>query len=298
MYDIYAPFATNVDLSLSYDEAFDLVLKALAPLGGDYKQLLLKAKNERWIDVFETGGKRSGATTLQGGKHPYISLNWRLSVTDIFTLAHELGHAVHGYLETGAQAYCKRTHTHFVGEVASRCNEILLIKYLYNNAEDVNLKKYLLGYYLDTHLKGSFFRQTQLAEFQRTVHAAAEAGEGLTRDYLCNTYYEINKKYYGDGIVYDEEIAFEWARIGQLYAGFYVYQYATGIAAAITVATRILKEGESAVKDYFKFLSSGGFMPSVDELCLAGVDMTTSAPFEAAIGEFTSAVAELEKLAK
>lgn len=295
MYDIYAPFAKDVD-TYTYDEAFDLVVKALSPLGEEYKRILLKVKAERWIDVYETAGKKGGGTTIQTGAHPYIILNFRGGLRDVFILAHELGHAVHGYLETKAQPFSKRLHTTFTAEVASQCNEILLIKYLYNNAKDINLKKYILGYYLDNLLKASFFRQTQLAEFQQTVHAAAEAGKGLTRDYLCGTYYELNKKYFGEGIVHDEEISCEWARIGQLYTGFYVYQYATGIAAAISIANKILEKGESAVGDYFEFLSSGCSMPPVEELCLAGVDLTTAEPFKEAIEEFTSAVSGLEKL--
>lgn len=298
MYDIYAPIVNNAEISMEYDDAYELVIEGLAPLGKDYQRLLKKAHDERWIDVYENTGKTSGAySSFGGGVHPFVLLNYTKTLNDIFTIAHEMGHSIHTYKSHEAQPFYKKSYTLFVAEIASTCNEVLLLKYLYNKEEDVTLKKYLLNYYIDM-IRSTLFRQTQFAEFEQIVHAKAEAGVPLTKDFLCETYYNLNKQYYGDGIVHDEEIAYEWSRIPHFYRSFYVYQYSTGIISAISIAKRILDKGESAVQDYFKFLSSGGSMPPVEELKLAGVDLTTMTPFETAMKEFEDTINEFKKLSQ
>jgi len=298
MYDVYAPLVSDSSLSLEYDEAYDLVIKGLAPLGKDYQELLKRAHDARWIDVYENTGKRSGAYSAGGGDvHPYVLLNYTKTTNDIFTIAHEMGHSIHTYKSSAAQPFAKQSYTLFVAEIASTCNEVLLLKYLYNNTTDIGLKKYLLNYYIDT-IRSTLFRQAQFAEFEQIVHAEAEKGTPLTKEFFCNTYLNLNKQYYGDGIIHDDEIACEWARIPHFYRSFYVYQYATGIITAISIAKRILAKGESAVNDYFKFLSSGGSAAPADEIKLAGIDLTTITPYEDAMKEFKDTIDEFEKLSK
>jgi oligoendopeptidase F len=206
-----------------------------------------------------------------------------------------MGHAMHTYKSSAAQPYSKADYTIFLAEIASTVNEVLLLKHLYNKTDDVNLKKYLLTYYMDS-IRTTLFRQTQFAEFEQLAHAKAEAGVPLTKENLCEIYYSLNKQYYGEGLVHDEEIAYEWARIPHFYTSFYVYKYATGIISAISIVKRILTEGESAVKDYFAFLSSGGCEDPVSILKKAGVDLTTKAPFEAAMQEFKNTLEEFKSL--
>ena len=215
----------------------------------------------------------------------------------MFTVAHEMGHALHTYKSNETQPYAKANYTIFLAEIASTVNEVLLLKHLYKKTDDKNLKKYLLNYYIDM-FRATLFRQTMFAEFEAIAHDKAEKGEALTKDNLCEVYYKLNQEYYGDGVVHDKEIAYEWARIPHFYNSFYVYKYATGITSAISIVKRILAEGESAVKDYFTFLSSGGCTDPVSILKKAGVDLTTKAPFEAAMQEFESTLDELEKLLK
>ena len=296
MYDIYAPLVENADLSLSYEEAYDLVVEGLAPLGKDYQSLLRRAKDERWIDVCETEGKKSGAySTGAYETHPYVLLNYQKTTNEIFTIAHEMGHSIHTYKSSAAQPYTKADYTIFLAEIASTVNEVLLLKYLLGKATDKKTKKYLLNYYMDM-IRATLFRQTQFAEFEQIVHKKAEDGEPLTDENLCATYYDLNKKYYGDAIVHDKEIAYEWARIPHFYRSFYVYKYSTGIISAISIAHRVLTEGESAVQDYFKFLSGGCSTDPVSILKWAGVDLTTKAPFKTAMKEFADALDEFEKL--
>lgn len=296
MYDIYAPLVENADLSLSYEEAYDLVVEGLAPLGKDYQALLRRAKDERWIDVCETEGKKSGAySTGAYETHPYVLLNYQKTTNEIFTIAHEMGHSIHTYKSSAAQPYTKADYTIFLAEIASTVNEVLLLKYLLGKATDKKTKKYLLNYYMDM-IRATLFRQTQFAEFEQIVHKKAEDGEPLTDENLCATYYDLNKKYYGDAIVHDKEIAYEWARIPHFYRSFYVYKYSTGIISAISIAHRVLTEGESAVQDYFKFLSGGCSTDPVSILKWAGVDLTTKAPFKTAMKEFADALDEFEKL--
>ena len=258
--------------------------------------LLRRAKEERWIDIMENDGKRSGAySTGVYDTHPYVLLNYQQTTNDIFTTAHEMGHAIHTYQSNKTQAYEKSNYTIFLAEIASTVNEVLLLKHLYKTTEDKDLKRYLLTYYMDM-IRATLFRQTQFAEFEQQAHAKAENGEPLTKENLCNLYYDLNKQYYGDGIIHDEQIAYEWARIPHFYNSFYVYKYATGIISAISIVSRILTEGEPAVKDYFAFLQSGGCTDPVTILKRAGVDLTTKAPFEAAMKEFAETLAEFESL--
>ncbi len=296
MYDIYVPLVDNADIKLPFEEAYQLVIEGLAPLGEDYQNILRKARAEGWMDVCENEGKRAGAYSAAiYDSHPYVLLNYQESTNDIFTIAHEMGHAIHSYKSNAAQPYAKADYTIFLAEIASTVNEVLLLKHLYKKSEDKNVKKYLLNYYMDS-IRATLFRQTQFAEFEQIAHAKAEAGEALTKESLNEVYYQLNKEYYGDGIIHDERIAYEWSRIPHFYNAFYVYKYATGIISAISIAKRILTEGESAVKDYFAFLSSGGCEDPVSILKKAGVDLTTKAPFEAAMQEFADTLAEFKKL--
>ncbi|MBR2341798.1 MAG: oligoendopeptidase F [Clostridia bacterium] len=296
MYDIYAPLVENAEIKLGFEEAYELVVEGLAPLGKEYQELLRTGKRDRWIDVHENDGKRSGAYSMGiYGIHPYVLLNYQETTNDIFTVAHEMGHAIHTYQSSDEQPYAKSQYTIFLAEIASTVNEVLLMKHLYAKTEDKNVKKFLLNYYMDM-MRATLFRQTQFAEFEQIAHAKAENGEPLTKENLCDIYYGLNKKYYGDGIEHDAEIAYEWARIPHFYRSFYVYKYATGIISAISIVKRILAEGEPAVKDYFEFLRGGNSTDPVSILKKAGVDLTTKAPFETAMQEFENTLEEFEKL--
>ncbi len=295
-YDIYAPLVKGADLKLPYDEAYEYVIKGLAPLGKEYQELLRKGHDERWLDVEETDGKRNGAySTCCPGLHPFVLLNYKPTISDIFTIAHEMGHSLHSHFSNENQPFAKSFYTIFVAEVASTVNEVLLLKYMLNNAKDDNFKKYLLNYYLDT-IRATLHRQTMFAEFEYGAHSMAEKGEPLTKDNLCELYAGIGKKYYGEDIEHDFNISCEWARIPHFYRSFYVYKYATGIITAINIANRILTEGVQAVKDYFKFLCGGSSTDPVSLLKLAGVDLTTKQPFDFAMGEFDKTLTEFEKL--
>ncbi len=297
MYDVYASPIEDAEMKLDYEDAFKLVKEGLAPLGETYQNLLQQAHDNGWIDVEETEGKRNGAYSIgvYGLSHPYVMLNYQPTTSDIFTIAHELGHAMHTYFSCKNQPQEKADYKIFVAEVASTVNEVLVIRHLLKNTDDVNLKRYLLSYYMDT-LKGTFFRQTQFAEFEYIAHDMAEKGQPLTKDALCEVYLNLNKKYYGRSVVSDPEIAYEWARIPHFYRSFYVYKYATGIVSAVSIAERILNEGEPAVADYFKFLSSGGSDSPVELLKLAGVDLTKMDAFNACMESFKAALLEFETL--
>ncbi len=295
-YDVYAPLVEGVEFKLGYEEAFDYVIKGLSVLGENYQKLLEKGRSERWIDVEETEGKRSGAYSSGCyGVHPYVLLNYQPTVSDVFTIAHEMGHSLHTYFSNEAQPYAKSQYRIFVAEVASTVNEVLLLKYMLANANDDDFKKYLLNYHLDS-MRATLHRQTMFAEFESEAHAVAERGEALTKELMCSIYKEIGKKYYGDAIEHDYNISCEWARIPHFYTSFYVYKYATGITAAINIANRILTEGEPAVQDYFKFLKGGSSTDPVSLLKLAGVDLTDTKPFEVAMKEFDDTLTEFEKL--
>ena len=297
MYDLYLPLVADAELKLDYEEAYKLVIEGLAPLGETYQGLLQEAHDNGWIDVEETEGKRSGAysTGAYGLPHPYVLLNYQPTTNNVFTIAHEMGHALHSYHSQKAQPQEKAGYRIFVAEVASTVNEVLLLKYLLKKTEDANLKKYLLSYYMDM-IKSTCFRQTQFAEFEFLAHDMAEKGQPLTKDALCDAYLELNKKYYGRSVISDPEIAYEWARIPHFYRAFYVYKYATGIISAISIAERIYTEGAPAVEDYFRFLSSGGSDSPVELLKLAGVDLTKKDAFEAAMASFKDALEQFEAL--
>lgn len=287
IYDVFIPLTENAEIKLPFDKAYETVVDGLALLGKDYQELLRKGRRDRWIDVCESEGKRNGAysTSVYGAPHPYVLLNYQETTNDVFTIAHEMGHALHTYKSRQAQPYSKADYTIFLAEIASTVNEVLLLKHLYKNSKDDNLKKYLLNYYMET-IRATLFRQTQFAEFEQLAHEKAESGEALTKDNLSEIYYNLNKQYYGDGIIHDERIRYEWARIPHFYSAFYVYKYATGIISAISIVKRIEKEGENAVKDYMQFLSAGGSEDPVTILKKAGVDLTTEEPFKVAMQEF------------
>ncbi len=296
MYDIYVPLVDDAEIKMPFEEAYELVIEGLAPLGEGYQSLLRKGRTEGWIDVCENEGKRAGAYSSGSyDTHPFVLLNYQETTNDIFTVAHEMGHALHSYKSNETQPYAKANYTIFLAEIASTVNEVLLLKHLYKKTEDKQLKKYLLNYYMDS-IRATLFRQTQFAEFEQIAHAKAEDGEALTKESLSEIYYQLNKDYYGEGIVHDEEIAYEWARIPHFYNSFYVYKYATGIISAISIVKRILTEGQPAVDDYFKFLSSGGKTDPVTILKQAGVDLTTKAPFEAAMLEFKETLEQFKAL--
>lgn len=295
-YDVYAPLVSDVEVRMEYDDAYDYVIKGLAPLGKEYQALLKRGHDERWIDVEETEGKRSGAySTGCFGVHPYVLLNYKPTINEIFTVAHEMGHSLHTYFSSHNQPYAKSDYKIFVAEVASTVNEVLLLKFMLGDTDDINLRKYLLNYYLDT-IRATLHRQTMFAEFEYEAHDMAEKGEPLTKELLCEIYGRIGKDYYGESIEHDFHISCEWARIPHFYRAFYVYKYSTGIITAMNIAHRILTEGEPAVKDYFKFLSSGSSSDPVSLLRLAGVDLESTVPFEFAMKEFADTLAEFEKL--
>ena len=296
MYDIYTPMIADAAKSVKYQEAQKTICEALAVLGDDYVALLKEGFANRWIDVYENKGKRGGAYSATAyGVHPYMLLNYTDTFDDMFTTAHEMGHSMHSYYSNKTQPYIYSNYKIFVAEVASTCNEILLLEYLLKNCNDKKEKAYLLNHYLDS-FKGTVFRQTQFAEFEKTTNEMVEAGENLNADNLCKLYKEINEKYYGPDMISDDEIAYEWARIPHFYYNFYVYQYATSFCAAVAIAEMILKEGEPAVTRYKKFLSSGCTDAPVELLKIAGVDLTTPAPIQAALAKMGEIVKELEAL--
>ena len=296
MYDLAIPLVEDAELRLSFEDAFELVLKGLSPLGEEYNALLRKGRDERWIDVCETEGKRGGAYSIGiYGNHPYVLLNYQQTTHDVFTIAHEMGHALHSYFSNANQPYAKADYKIFVAEVASTVNEVLLLKYLLHTTEDKKLKKYLLNYFMDM-IRTTLFRQTQFACFEQEAHAMAERGEPLNKDNLSALYYSLNKKYYGDALTHDKQIAIEWARIPHFYRSFYVYKYATGITAAIAIAGKILSEGKPAVERYFEFLKGGCSTDPVSLLKGAGADLTDKETFASAMREFEAALAEFESL--
>lgn len=296
MYDIYTPMIKDAAKEVPYEEAQEIIKKALAVLGDDYVALLDEAFKNRWCDVYENKGKRGGAySSCSYGTHPYMLLNYNNSLDAMFTTAHEMGHSMHSWFSNQAQPFIYSDYKIFVAEVASTCNEILLLEYLLKNCTDKKEKAYLLNHYLDS-FKGTVFRQTQFAEFEMLTNEMQEKGESLNAENLCALYKEINEKYYGKDMISDEEISYEWARIPHFYYNFYVYQYATSFCAAVAIAERILKEGEPAVKEYKKFLSSGCTDAPVELLKIAGVDLTTGAPIDAALSKMGEIIDELEAL--
>ena len=296
MYDLYVPVIDGAsEFKYDYEKAFETVLAGLAPMGQEYVSMLKKAHDERWIDVEETEGKRGGAYMMGVyGVHPYVLLNHALTTHSVFTIAHELGHAMHSYYSQAAQPYLKSDYAIFVAEVASTVNEVMLLKYLISVTEDVPTKKYLLTYYLDM-FRTTVYRQTMFAEFEKKAHDYDMKGKPLTPDTLNAIYYKLNKQYYGPGVKHDSLIKYEWARIPHFYSAFYVYKYATGLISAVSIARGILQDAKN-FEAYKKFLSAGGNGSPYEILKLAGVDLMTEAPYEAAAREFSETLAELKAL--
>lgn len=296
MYDIFTPLVKEVKMNVSYEEAKATVLKGLSPLGEEYLNVLKEGFENRWVDVHENVGKRSGAYSSGAyGTNPYILLNWQNNLNNLFTLVHEFGHSVHSYYTRKYQPFPYGNYSIFVAEVASTCNENLLNEYLLNTIEDEKKRIYLLNHYLEG-FRGTLFRQTMFAEFEHTIHIKAQNGEALTADMLTKEYYELNKKYFGENVVIDEEIGLEWARIPHFYYNYYVYQYATGISAATALSKQILAEGQPAVERYITFLKSGSSDYPIEVLKKAGVDMTTAEPVREALQVFEEKLDELEAL--
>lgn len=296
MYDVYTPMIADAARKISYEEAKETILKALAPLGEDYVALIKEGFDNRWIDVYENVGKRSGAYSAGSySTHPYVLMNYNDSLDNMFTLAHEMGHAIHSYLSNKTQPYIYSHYKIFVAEVASTCNEVLLMQYLLKNTTDPKERAYLLNHYLDS-FKGTVYRQTMFAEYEMKTNAMAEAGESLTAAALDKVYYDLNCKYFGDDMISDPEIAVEWARIPHFYYNFYVYQYATGFSSAVAIAQNILKNGAPAVEKYKEFLSGGCSQDPVSLLKIAGVDLESPKPIQDALDVFGEILDEMEKL--
>ncbi len=296
MYDIYTPMIADAAKKISFDQAKETVLAALAPLGEEYVGKVKEGFENRWIDVYENRGKRSGAYSAGAyGAHPYVLLNYHDTLDNMFTLAHEMGHAMHSYYSNEAQPFIYSQYKIFVAEVASTCNEILLMEYLLAHTDDKKERAYLLNHYLDS-FKGTVFRQTMFAEYELLTNQMAENGEGITAESLSALYLKLNQSYYGADMVSDPEIAYEWARIPHFYYDFYVYQYATGFSAAVAIAHAILKEGAPAVERYRKFLCGGCTKSPVELLKIAGVDMEDPAPVQEALDVFGSIIEQLEEL--
>ncbi len=297
MYDLYTPIVGDADKEIPYEEAKQIIIKALAPLGEDYISILKEGFENRWIDVYENEGKRGGAYSSCGDPHPYVLLNQKDTLDSMFTIAHEMGHSLHTVYSMKHQPVCQQDYVIFVAEIASTCNEVLLVRYLLNNTSDKRERAYLINHFMES-FRGTVYRQTMFAEFELFMNQLGETGASLTADALCEKYYELNKQYFGDAITVDPEIAYEWERIPHFFYNFYVFQYATGFSAACAIANRILTEGEPAVADYKKFLSAGGSMDPISILKLAGVDMTTAAPINEALKLFGELLDEMEELMK
>jgi oligoendopeptidase F len=294
MYDMYVPIVKDIDKLIDYDQAYDIVVKGLEPLGEEYRETIIQAKNSGWIDVEETKAKRSGAySSSVYGTHPYVLLNHKGTTNDMFTIAHEIGHAVHSYTSNNAQCYEKASYTIFVAEIASTVNEVLLIKHLLKQAKGQE-RIYLLSYYIDM-IRTTLFRQTMFAEFEKYSHEEFENGESLSGEKLTKFYHNLNSEYYGKSVINDDYIGYEWARIPHFYNDFYVYKYATGITCAINIVNMILND-PSCVEKYKEFLSAGGSMDSLDIIKIMGIDLTKKAPFDVAMKEFESLQKELSLL--
>lgn len=295
MYDVYAPMVSGVDAKVPYDQAKETVYQALAPLGADYQSIIRRALDSRWIDVYENVGKRSGGYMAGSLVHPYILLNYQDDLDSMFTLAHELGHAVHSYLSNQTQPTVYRDYVIFVAEVASTCNEALLMEHLLSATQDKRQRAWLINHFLE-QFKGTLYRQTMFAEFELRMGELAAQGETLTADLLSREYLALNQAYFGPDMVSDPQIALEWARIPHFYYNYYVFQYATGYSAAIALSQRVLHGGEQAVKDYLGFLSGGCSQDPIDLLKGAGVDMASPQPIQQALDKFGQLLDEMEAL--
>ncbi len=294
-YDTYTSLIPGVDRKIPYAEAKKTIYDALHPLGDEYRAILQEGFDNRWIDVYENEGKRGGAYSAGAAVHPFVLMNYDETLNSQFTLAHEMGHALHSYLSNKTQNPIDADYVIFVAEVASTCNEALLMQYLLGKTEDKKERAYLINYFLD-QFKGTLYRQTMFAEFELIMGRHVAAGRTLTADLLCQEYKKLNELYYGPDMIVDDEIAMEWARIPHFYYNYYVFQYATGYSAAIALSRRILSEGESAVKDYLAFLSGGCSKSPIDLLKGAGVDMTSPEPVNQALQLFGELLDEMEAL--
>lgn len=296
MYDLYVPMTADADKKISFEEAKENVLNAMSVLGEDYVALLKEGFANRWIDVYENAGKRSGAYSAGCRVHPYVLLNHQDNLDSEFTLAHEMGHALHSYLSNKNQPVVDSDYVIFVAEVASTCNEALLMQYLLGKTTDKRERAYLINYFLE-QFRGTLYRQTMFAEFELKMSEMNAAGESINADSASRVYHELIDLYFGDGVTHDELIDLEWARIPHFYYNFYVYQYATGFSAAIALSQKILKEGAPAVEAYKKnFLSAGCSKDPVSILKDAGVDMSTGKPIADALKLFDSLLDEMEEL--
>lgn len=294
-YDVYTPLLKDEPAKIPFAQAKQTVYDALYPLGDGYRAILKEGFENRWIDVYENQGKRGGAYSAGTKVHPFVLLNYSGSLDSQFTLAHEMGHALHSYLSNKHQNPIDSDYVIFVAEVASTCNEALLMEYLLKKTTDKKERAFLINHFLD-QFKGTIYRQTMFAEFEKFMGAAVDAGQTLTADMLCAEYARLCKLYYGEDMVVDDQIAMEWARIPHFYYNYYVFQYATGYSAAIALSRRILREGEPAVKDYLGFLSGGCSKSPIDLLKGAGVDMTSPAPVNDALKLFGELLDEMESL--
>lgn len=296
MYDIYVPMIPDVDSQILYPEAKETILKALAPMGEDYIAKLKEGFDNRWVDVYENEGKAVGAYCAgMYGTHPFVLMNYTDTMDDMFTLAHEMGHAMHSCYSNENQPFIYAQYAMFVAEVASTCNEVLLLEYLLKNTTDRSQRAYLLNHYLDS-FKGTLYRQTMFAEYELITNRMAEQGESLTADALTKVYHDLNEKYYGPDMISDEEIGYEWAKVPHMYMNFYVYQYATSFSAAVAIAHRILTEGAPYVAEYKRFLSGGCTKPPVELLKITGVDLESPQPIQDALDVFGTILEELEEM--
>lgn len=295
-YDIYAPLTSDYTVKVSYENAKETVLDALKILGDDYVSQVKKGYESGWVDVYENDGKRRGAFSWGAyGTHPYIFLNYTETLNDIFTLIHETGHAMHTYYSNETQPYTYAGYKIFVAEVASTCNEVILIDYLLKHSRSDEEKKYLYGHYLE-QFKGTLFRQTMFAEFEMITHRMAQDGEVLNAESLCGTYKKLNEKYFGKDMVIDEEIAYEWARIPHFYTPFYVYQYATGFSAAVAIATKIINGDKEVLHGYREFLKGGSSMHPIELLSLCKIDMSKPDVIQDALNVFGSLIEDFKKI--
>ena len=295
MYDLYTPLVAGVDNKTPIEEAKKNVYDALAPLGDDYRKILQEGFDNRWIDIYENAGKRSGAYSAGAKVHPFVLLNYTGTLDSQFTLAHEMGHALHSYLSNKHQNPLDSEYVIFVAEVASTCNEALFMEHLLSKTTDKKERAYLINHFLE-QFRSTLYRQTMIAEFELNIGKMAQEGTALTPDVLNAEYRRLNRLYYGESIVLDDEIDMEWMRIPHFYYNYDVFQYATGYAAAIALSRRILREGETAVKDYLEFLSGGCSKSPIDLLKGAGVDMSTTKPVEEALALFGELIGEMEAL--
>jgi oligoendopeptidase F len=296
MYDLFTPLVEEFDMEISYEQAKSIVKESLKPLGEDYLTVLQEGFDNGWIDIYENEGKRSGAYSWGAyGTHPYVLLNHKDNLNSMFTLAHEMGHAMHSYYSDNNQTYRNAQYPIFLAEVASTLNEALLMDHMLNKSTDPKEKLYLLTYYAD-QFRTTVFRQTMFAEFEMIIHDKAEQGESLTPQLLSEIYYELNKKYHGPVMTVDQAIEMEWARIPHFYTSFYVYKYATGFSAATSFAKQILDEGAPAVERYTGFLKSGGSDYPIEILKRAGVDMSTPEPIRQAMSVFEQLIEDMEQL--